>query len=224
MRINMGLIVLINLSFCLSLSSLLLSPSFYMSASPPISLCLPPLSLPSSLPHSSPPPLRWHVVRCVCGLFLPMRELSDEYEETLLILSTVSKDRMYSSLSGLPRVLLALLLVLRLPGEKEAGPPEEEETRPSPSRPIGNRPAHWGGGATSGGQRSSRPDRSRPRGGTRRHVKPTLLIYWSLWVKWSVAKQHLKHIVSRELNSDVFYMNITIYYHSQNDRSETWHN
>lgn len=29
----------------------------------------------------------------------------------------VSKDRMYSSFSGLPRVLLALLLVLRFPGE-----------------------------------------------------------------------------------------------------------
>lgn len=52
-----------------------------------------------------------------------MRELRDEYEDTRLILSMVSKDRMYSSLSGLPRVLLALLLVLRLPGEKGAGPP-----------------------------------------------------------------------------------------------------
>lgn len=29
----------------------------------------------------------------------------------------VSKDRMYSSFSGLPSVLLALLLVLRFPGE-----------------------------------------------------------------------------------------------------------
>lgn len=55
---------------------------------------------------------------------LPMRELSEEYEDTRRILSMVSKDRMYSSLSGLPRVLLALLLVLRLPGEKAAGPPE----------------------------------------------------------------------------------------------------
>lgn len=32
-------------------------------------------------------------------------------------MSMVSKDRMYSSFSGLPRVLLALLLVLRFPGE-----------------------------------------------------------------------------------------------------------
>lgn len=55
---------------------------------------------------------------------LPMRELRDEYEDTRRILSIVSKERMYSSLSGLPRVLLALLLVLKLPGEKAAGPPE----------------------------------------------------------------------------------------------------
>lgn len=34
----------------------------------------------------------------------------------------VSKDRMYSSFSGLPRVLLALLLVLRFPGEKATEP------------------------------------------------------------------------------------------------------
>lgn len=33
-------------------------------------------------------------------------------------MSMVSKDRMYSSFSGLPKVLLALLLVLRFPGEK----------------------------------------------------------------------------------------------------------
>lgn len=39
------------------------------------------------------------------------------------ILSMVSKDRMYSSFSGLPRVLLALLLVLRFPGEKATEPP-----------------------------------------------------------------------------------------------------
>lgn len=55
---------------------------------------------------------------------LPMRELSEEYDDTRRILSMVSKERMYSSLSGLPRVLLALLLVLRFPGEKAAGPPE----------------------------------------------------------------------------------------------------
>lgn len=35
----------------------------------------------------------------------------------------VSKDRMYSSFSGLPNVLLALLLVLRFPGEKATMPP-----------------------------------------------------------------------------------------------------
>lgn len=61
-------------------------------------------------------------------LLLPMRELREEYEDTRRILSMVSKDRMYSSLSGLPRVLLALLLVLRLPGEKAAGPPESRQT------------------------------------------------------------------------------------------------
>lgn len=55
-----------------------------------------------------------------------MREFREEYEETLRILSMVSNERMYSSLSGLPSVLLALLLVLRLPGEKAAGPPKEE--------------------------------------------------------------------------------------------------
>lgn len=55
-----------------------------------------------------------------------MREFREEYEETRRILSMVSKERMYSSLSGLPSVLLALLLVLRLPGERAAGPPEEE--------------------------------------------------------------------------------------------------
>lgn len=43
-------------------------------------------------------------------------------------MSIVSKERMYSSLSGLPRVLLALLLVLRLPGEKAAGPPGRRKT------------------------------------------------------------------------------------------------
>lgn len=52
-----------------------------------------------------------------------MSELRDEYELTLLILSMVSKERMYSSLSGLPSVLLALLLVLRFPGEKATEPP-----------------------------------------------------------------------------------------------------
>lgn len=52
-----------------------------------------------------------------------MREFREEYEDTRRILSMVSKERMYSSLSGLPRVLLALLLVLKLPGEKAAGPP-----------------------------------------------------------------------------------------------------
>lgn len=40
----------------------------------------------------------------------------------------VSNERMYSSLSGLPRVLLALLLVLRLPGEKAAGTPGERNS------------------------------------------------------------------------------------------------
>lgn len=57
------------------------------------------------------------------GHWLPMREFREEYEDTRRILSMVSKERMYSSLSGLPRVLLALLLVLKLPGEKAAGPP-----------------------------------------------------------------------------------------------------
>lgn len=57
-----------------------------------------------------------------------MSELREEYDETRRILSMVSKDRMYSSLSGLPRVLLALLLVLRLPGEKAAGAPAQEQT------------------------------------------------------------------------------------------------
>lgn len=63
------------------------------------------------------------------GKLLPMRELREEYEDTRRILSMVSKERMYSSLSGLPRVLLALLLVLRLPGEKAAGPPEWRTTQ-----------------------------------------------------------------------------------------------
>lgn len=45
----------------------------------------------------------------------------------------VSKERMYSSLSGLPRVLLALLLVLRFPGENAAGPPRRGKThKPKP--------------------------------------------------------------------------------------------
>lgn len=38
-------------------------------------------------------------------------------------MSMVSKDRMYSSFSGLPKVLLALLLVLRFPGEKATALP-----------------------------------------------------------------------------------------------------
>lgn len=40
----------------------------------------------------------------------------------------VSKERMNSSLSGLPSVLLALLLVLRFPGEKAAGAPGSQTT------------------------------------------------------------------------------------------------
>lgn len=36
----------------------------------------------------------------------------------------VSKDRIYSSFSGLPKVLLALLLVLRFPGEKATELPD----------------------------------------------------------------------------------------------------
>lgn len=51
------------------------------------------------------------------SLCSPISEFREEYELTRLILSMVSKDRMYSSFSGLPRVLLALLLVLRFPGE-----------------------------------------------------------------------------------------------------------
>lgn len=43
---------------------------------------------------------------------------------------------MYSSLSGLPRVLLALLLVLRFPGEKAAGPPAKGGHTELPSDPI----------------------------------------------------------------------------------------
>lgn len=58
-----------------------------------------------------------------------MREFKEEYELTLLILSMVSKERRYSSLSGLPNVLLALLLVLRLPGENAAGPPKNTYTK-----------------------------------------------------------------------------------------------
>lgn len=54
---------------------------------------------------------------------LPMRELREEYDDTRRILSMVSKESMYSSLSGLPKVLLALLLLLRLPGEKAVGAP-----------------------------------------------------------------------------------------------------
>lgn len=63
------------------------------------------------------------------GWLLPIREFREEYEETRRILSMVSNERMYSSLSGLPSVLLALLLVLRLPGEKAAGPPKEQKLR-----------------------------------------------------------------------------------------------
>lgn len=48
----------------------------------------------------------------------------------------VSKERMYSSLSGLPKVLLALLLVLRLPGEKAAGPPGRSKTHIKALEPI----------------------------------------------------------------------------------------
>lgn len=58
----------------------------------------------------------------------PMRELSAEYELTRRILSMVSKDRMYSSFSGLPKVLLALLLVLRFPGEKATELPAGQNT------------------------------------------------------------------------------------------------
>lgn len=40
----------------------------------------------------------------------------------------VSKERMYSSFSGLPRVLLALLLVLRFPGENATELPAGPDT------------------------------------------------------------------------------------------------
>ncbi len=66
-----------------------------------------------------------------------MREFNDEYELTLLILSMVSKERRYSSLSGLPKVLLALLLVLRFPGENAAGPPITHITKISTVRNMG---------------------------------------------------------------------------------------